>query len=603
MKTVQGTCLRVDLSRRLISRELTPERGVGGRTWNSLTLLQELKPRTDPLGPGNILCVSVGPLTGSELIASCRFVASARSPLTGYLGDSGARGFFASEMRWSGHDQIVFTGASDHWVYLYIENDRAELRDASNLAGLDVTETTLRLREELHDPDLQVATIGPAGENLVRYAIISCNLARAAGRTGMGAVMGSKKLKAIAVRGSKPVQPADPQRFKAACRHFRAAIEGHGEFEARRRYGTTRIMNSLARMGVLPAFHYRSTVFRDLEKVSAEALRRDHVVKAKSCYNCNVFCSRYNYTRYGEGEGPEYEAQAGFTVKCGNPDLELGVGASNLVNRLGLDCISTAETIAWLMECRHEGLITDADVDGIDLSWGSREALLKIPELIARRQGVGDILADGTRRAARHFGPDAAKLTAEVKGLELFSADPRGIKGYALTNAVNSRGGDHYRGEPMIELTDNEALSLRRVGYREAAHRLEDTGKGALVNYAEHLGLLSDSMTVCKNISCCMDAMDFDLAAAAYSGFLGREVTAEELWAECSHASQAERDFNLREGLSPDEDTLPERFLNRPIPDGPSAGTRIDIRRLVDDYYREKGWTKRTGVRTKNQGV
>jgi aldehyde:ferredoxin oxidoreductase len=590
MTIYSGSCLRVNLTDQEIRRTSTPDNGIGGRTWNSVTLLQELKPGVDPLGPDNILCIAVGPLTGSEFIASCRFIASAKSPLTGYLGDSGARGFFAPELRWSGHDQILFTGASDRWVYLWIDNHTVELRDASHLVGLDITATTTQLRSELHDPDLQVAAIGPAGENLVRYAIISCNLTRAAGRTGMGAVMGSKKLKAIVVHGDTPVKPADPERFKKACAQLQANIEGHREFAGRRLYGTTRIMDSLARMGVLPAYHYRSALFKDLAKVNAEALRRDHVVKAKSCYNCNVHCSRYNYTRYNEGEGPEYEAQAAFTVKCGNADLELAVGVSNTVNRLGLDCISTGEIIAWLMECRHEGVISDEDVDGIDLSWGSRAALLQLPELIARRQGIGALLAEGSRRAAAQFGEKAQRLTSEVKGLELFSADPRGIKGYALMNAVNSRGGDHYRGEPMIELTGDEELALRRVGHREAAHRLEDKGKGALVNYAEHLGLLSDSITICKNISCCMDAVDFDLAADAYSGLLGQDISARDLWEVCSCVSQVERDFNLREGLLPEEDTLPSRFIGQPIPDGPAKGTTIDIQRLVNDYYQEKGW-------------
>jgi aldehyde:ferredoxin oxidoreductase len=590
MTIYSGSCLRVNLTDQEIRRTSTPDNGIGGRTWNSVTLLQELKPGVDPLGPDNILCIAVGPLTGSEFIASCRFIASAKSPLTGYLGDSGARGFFAPELRWSGHDQILFTGASDRWVYLWIDNHTVELRDASHLVGLDITATTTQLRSELHDPDLQVAAIGPAGENLVRYAIISCNLTRAAGRTGMGAVMGSKKLKAIVVHGDTPVKPADPERFKKACAQLQANIEGHREFAGRRLYGTTRIMDSLARMGVLPAYHYRSALFEDLAKVNAEALRRDHVVKAKSCYNCNVHCSRYNYTRYNEGEGPEYEAQAAFTVKCGNSDLELAVGVSNTVNRLGLDCISTGEIIAWLMECRHEGVISDEDVDGIDLSWGSRAALLQLPELIARRQGIGALLAEGSRRAAAQFGEKAQRLTSEVKGLELFSADPRGIKGYALMNAVNSRGGDHYRGEPMIELTGDEELALRRVGHREAAHRLEDKGKGALVNYAEHLGLLSDSITICKNISCCMDAVDFDLAADAYSGLLGQDISARDLWEVCSCVSQVERDFNLREGLLPEEDTLPSRFIGQPIPDGPAKGTTIDIQRLVNDYYQEKGW-------------
>jgi aldehyde:ferredoxin oxidoreductase len=588
----QGTSLRVDLTGHEISRGLTPENGIGGRTWNSVTLLRELEPGIDPLGPDNLLCISVGPLTGTEFPATCRFIASAKSPLTGYLGDSGARGFFAPELRWAGVDQIVFSGASESWKYLYIDNDRIEFRDASHLVGMDITDTTVQLIQELGDPDLQVAAIGPAGENLVSYGIISCNLARACGRTGMGAVMGSKKLKAIVVRGTRPTRPADPPRFQKACADLITDIQAHRQFESRQLYGTTRIMDSLAEYGVLPAYHYRSAVFEDLGKVGAEALRRDHVVKSKSCYNCNVFCSRYNYTRYSEGEGPEYEAQAAFSVKCGSSDLELAVHVSNLVNRLGLDCISTGEVIAWLMECRHEGVISDADCDGIDLSWGSKEALLKLPEMIASRQGIGDLLAEGTKRAAKEFGTEARKLTAEVKGLELFSADPRGIKGYGLMNAVNSRGGDHYRGEPMIELTGDEELAMRRVGNRNAAHRLKEEGKGALVNYAEHMGLLSDSLTICKNISCCMDVVDFELAAEAYSGFLGQDITRKELWEVCSHVSQAERDFNLREGLRPEEDTLPERFIGKPIPDGPAKGTVIDIDRMVGDYYEVKGWKR-----------
>ena len=590
MSIYQGNALRVDLTEGSFHWDKTPENGIGGRTWNSVTLLRELDAGIDPLGPENLLCISVGPLTGSKLQATCRFIASAKSPLTGFLGDSGARGFFAAELRWAGIDQIVFSGASESWVYLYVNGDQIELRDASHLAGMDITETTLQLIDDHGDPDLQVATIGPAGENLVKYAIISCNLARACGRTGMGAVMGSKKLKAIAVRGSKPVIPVDPARFDKACDDLMGAIEGHRQFESRRLYGTTRIMESLSDMGVLPAYHYRSTLFEGLEEVGSRALRRDHMVKPKSCYNCTVYCSRYNYTSYSEGEGPEYEAQAAFTVKCGCTDLELAVHVSNLVNRLGLDCISSGEVMAWLMECKHEGIITDDDCDGIDLSWGSKEALLKLPEMIAYREGIGDLLAEGTKIAAQKFGTEARKLTAEVKGLELFSADPRGIKGFGLMNAVNSRGGDHYRGEPTIELTGDEELALRRIGNRDAAHRLKEEGKGALVNNAEHLGLLSDSMTVCKNISCSMDVIDFDLAAEAYSGLLGKEITAQDLWLVCSHVSQVEREFNLREGLTREDDTLPERFVGKPIPDGPSKGTIIDIDRLVEDYYEVKGW-------------
>ncbi|MHC4608414.1 MAG: aldehyde ferredoxin oxidoreductase N-terminal domain-containing protein, partial [Planctomycetota bacterium] len=282
MTILRGKRLRVDLSSGRITREETPA-GIGARSWGSVTLFEELKPGIDPLGPDNVLCIAAGPLTGSALIGSCRFIASAKSPLTGYHGDSGARGFFGPELNWSGHDQLLFTGVSDRWVYLYLDNDTAELRDASHLAGKDITETTLELREELLDPDLQVATIGPAGENLVRFAIIACNLTRACGRTGMGAVMGSKKLKAIAVRGTGEVRPADPERFAKACAKLQANIEGHRQFESRRRHGTIRIMDTLGEVGLLPAYHYTSVRFAGLEKINAEALRRKHIVKSKAC--------------------------------------------------------------------------------------------------------------------------------------------------------------------------------------------------------------------------------------------------------------------------------------------------------------------------------
>ncbi len=593
MSIFQGTSLRVDLSGPEIHRDVTPENGIGGRTWNSVTLLRELKPGIDPLGPENLLCISVGPLTGSEFAATCRFIASAKSPLTGILGDSGARGFFAPELRWAGIDQIVFSGISERWVYLHIDDDQVELRDASHLVGMDITETTVQLMDELGDPDLQVAAIGPAGENLVKYAIISCNLSRACGRTGMGAVMGSKRVKAIVVRGSKPARPADPDRFKKACGQLISNIEAHRQFRSRQLYGTTRIMDALSDMGVLPAYplpERRLRGPREGQLGGAEAGPRG---QGEGLLQLQRLLLPVQLHEVQRGRGPRVRGAGGFYGEGAAARIWSWPSTSRTWSTAwGWTASAPARSSPGSWSAGTRGSSPMRTATGWTSPGARRMPSSGLPEMIANREGIGDLLAEGTRTAAKKFGTEARTLTAEVKGLELFSADPRGIKGYGLMNAVNSRGGDHYRGEPMIELTGDEELALRRVGNRNAAHRLSEEGKGALVNYAEHMGLLSDSMTICKNISCCMDVVDFELAAEAYSGFLGRDITPLELWEVCSHVSQVERDFNLREGLRVEDDTLPERFIGKPIPDGPSKGTVIDIDRLVGDYYEVKGWKR-----------
>ncbi|MDP2871869.1 MAG: aldehyde ferredoxin oxidoreductase C-terminal domain-containing protein [Bacillota bacterium] len=592
-----GKILRVDLDGPVIrSGQLEPElarAGLGGRGINSLRLLRELAPGTDPLSPANLLMIGVGPLTGSALAASGRFTVSARSPQTGYLGDGNAGGHFGPELKFAGFDQVVVCGRSPKPVYLLISDGEAQLRPAAHLWGLDVWATTDAVRRELGDWGLQVMAIGRPAELGVRYAGVVTGHARAAARTGMGAVMGSKNLKAVAVRGTLGHPPmADPHRFAALAAGIERRILDHPGFEKRMRLGTTALVSGLQSLGILPTRHFQTGQFEAFERVSGERLAAEYKVKHKSCFNCPVHCSRFYRLPDGTmAEGPEYETLCGFTSRIGNADLSFALRMAAQVNRHGLDSISLTEAIGWLMECAQRGLISACDVDGLDLEWGNRETIAAITDRVAHRRGaVGELLADGALAAARKLGRGSESLVMHVKGLDMICGDPRGIKAYGLTYAIASRGADHLRAEPFFELTGDRQLAEQRFGTPDAADRLAWRGKAALVNYSEEIALFTDALTMCKNVGLCMDILTHEGAAELLRAALGEDVTAGRLRLIAGGVLDAERIFNLREGLEPAADNLPERFLSEPLASGPSAGQVVEIDRMIGEYYRLRGW-------------
>ena len=589
-----GRVLRIDLSgRRYRIEELAPswiKPLIGGRAANTKRLFEELDPECDPLGPENILIFGIGPLTGSFLPASAYFTVSAKSPLTGILGDSAAGGQFAAEMKLTGFDQIIITGKSENLLYLMVYESGVEFVDCPELAGKTIIETTEAIRRERKDYSAQVAAIGPAGENLVHFATIASSGNRVNGRTGMGAVMGSKNVKALAVRGSCSLEVAQPLDFLSEVKRIEKDILNHNEYQKRYRMGTTMLMDDLNSIGILPTKHFQEGVCNYIDKISGDKLARTFKVKNKSCFNCNLHCSRYYVTDYHEAEGPEFETLCGFTSRIGNRNLPFALEMNTLLNQMGMDSISTSEVIGWIIECQEKGLIHPDDLDGLSIKWGETDKIREVVDMIAFRRGVGDRLADGANKLSESFNEEAKKLVMQVKGLDIICGDPRGIKAYGLTYAVASRGADHLRAEPYFELTNRKKEAKKRFGTEKAADRLSEEGKAALVTYSEKIALLTDSLTMCKNIGLCMDILNFENASTLLKAGTGIDYSPKYLEKILGDLIDIEFKINKRFGVKREDFTLPERFQKEPLKEGPTKGSLVSIKRMVDEYFQIHKW-------------
>ena len=589
-----GRVLRVDLRSGKVVREKTdPQymlKAIGGRGLNSLRLYDELKRDIDPLSPENMLLIGVGPLTGSLLSSSAYMTISGKSPLTGILGDSAAGGFFGPELKQAGYDQVVMTGKAEKPCYLLIADDHVEIRDASHLWGLDLWATTAGIRKELGDNAFQVAAIGPAGENLVKFATVACNNGRMCGRTGMGCLFGSKNLKAVAVRGTTPVSVADPLTYLDLCRELDRRILEHPEWDRRHAMGSTLLMKALNGIGILPTNHFQKGICEYVDKISGETLAEKYKVKNKSCFNCNIHCSRYYMTDQAEAEGPEYETLCSYTSRIGVDDIEFALRMNAFLNRMGMDSLSSGETIGWAMECFEKGLLNRDDMDGLDFTWGNKETVEKILNLMVRREGIGDAFAEGTRSLARRFGRGTEKYALQVKGLDIICGDPRGIKAFGLTYAIASRGADHLRAEPFFELTERYDEAERRWGIRDIANRLSNNGKAVLVEHTERQALITDCMTMCKNIGLSMDVMDFEFASRLLTAGTGLRFSQDRVDRSLRGIIDADRKMNMDFGIDSSMDTLPHRFTHEPLEEGPSKGEVVPVRDMVRDYYELRGW-------------
>lgn len=604
-----GTVLRIDLSRKRVAKtELEKDLALGflgGRGFNSQRLFQEIPRGLDPLSPENKLMFATGPLVGTMFPTASRFNVSAKSPLTGILGDSNAGGHFAAEMKYAGYDQIIFEGRSPEPAYVFIDDDVVRIEEAGHLWGKDVYESDKILREDLKDNNVQTAIVGPAAENGVRFAGIFADLMRAAARTGMGTVMASKRLKALVIRGSRPIEVADPERFMKISEEVEDAIYEHPQYWPRVKMGTTRILMPVNEMGLLPTRHFIEGVFEHAAEVSGERLAEKYNVKSRGCFSCNIPCSRFYVVREGRfaglrAEGPEYEALSAFTARVGNADLELALKANDMVNRLGLDALTTAECISWAMECYAKGWLSKETADNLDLSWGNGDALLALIEKIARREDFGDVLADGVRAASRKLG-FGEEIAMHIKGLEMIQADPRGLKGYGLGFTVASRGGDHLRSEPFVELSDDPKRGVELFGVPEATQRLEWKGKGKLVSYFENWCAVVDALEVCKNIAENMEVLPFDKAAEAIRAATGLDIDATAMAKVGERIVNIERASLVREGITRRDDTMPSRFLREPLESGRSKGSVFELEPMLDEYYAERGWDLRTGIPTRQK--
>ncbi|MCK8816873.1 aldehyde ferredoxin oxidoreductase family protein [Natroniella sulfidigena] len=602
----QGRILWVDLTTEEISttpldKELR-EKFLGQSGINAKLLYDNLEPGVDPLSPENHLIFGVGPLTGTLAPCSGRFTVTSKSPLTNAFGDSNCGGHWGPELKYAGYDHIVITGKAKRPVFLWINDDKIELKDASKLWGKTTNETEDQIKEELEDEKVQVASIGPAGENLVNFAAIICNYSRAAGRTGMGAVMGSKNLKAIAVRGTNRLTVAQPQEFSATVSDSEESILTDPLYEISSTFGTPAIMRMAQSLGFLPTKNFQESTFAGADKLSGERLLEKYVTRQKGCFNCPVSCNRYYEVTEGEyegttGEGPEYENLGAFGSKCGNDNLPSVLKSNDLANKLGLDTISTGTVIGWAMELFQRGILTTADTDDLDLEWGNHQAIIKLIEKIAYREGLGDILAYGALQASKKIGDSAEDYVIHIKGMEYPSVDVRGTKGMALGFAVSPRGADHLKALPLYEVApevyQEDIKKELGIEVGEEYWKKYET-KPELIAWHEDWHCIVDSLGLCKLEGIALKPLRPCHFTELLATATGWEITEEELRTIGKRIWNLERLFNAREGFTRQDDLPPARILNEPISTGPSKGETLGqdkFETMLDQYYKLRGWT------------
>lgn len=580
-----GKILRVDLTNGSIQTqpldETVVQKFLGGRGYGVKILYDENPPRVDPFAPENRLIFFTSPLMGGQVPCSVKPCVVTKSPLTQTVLMSLSGGYFGCQLRFTGYDGIVIVGKARYPVYLQIHNEEVQIKDASFVWGKDTFETQHRLKEAFGDKKARVATIGPPGEKLVRFASI-INERRAFGRGGAGAVMGAKNLKAIIVRGTKSVKLFDEQGFNALVRELRERFKSESvKFWAK--MGTSAVVRLVEERGIFPTRNYQSGTFEGRSKIDGEA-REAFVKKHVTCYRCPVGCSVLTVAtdepyKGITSEGPEYETLWSFGGQCGNDNLSAIIAAEDLCDRYGLDTISTGNTIGFAMECFEKGLITKEDTDGIELKFGNHRAMVEMVRKISARDGFGDVLAEGVNRASQKIGKNSQKLAMQVKGAEMCGYDPRGAMGQGLSFATCPRGADHQKGLVRQEV----------FGKLPPIDRFATEGKAELVKEVQDEMAFLDALGVC----CFLTRRDVTGSAdyaKLFKCVTGIELTEQDIWTAGERIFNLERLFNQREGFSRRDDILPERFLTEPFREGPSAGHTIPIERLLDDYYRVRGW-------------
>jgi aldehyde:ferredoxin oxidoreductase len=602
-----GKILRLNLTDDIVKienlRKDIAEKYLGGRGFNAIRLYNELEESIDPIGPRNKLIFATGPLVGTMFPTASRFNVSAKSPQTGIFGDSNAGGHFGPEMKFAGYDQIIIEGKAENPSYIYIHDKDVELRSSEKIREKTISKADNQIKKELEDPKVQTVICGPAAERGVKVSGLFANQARAASRTGMGTVMASKNLKALVVRGTGSIEVARPDTFREFVLRLEEEIKQHEQYKGRRLMGTTRILMMANQSGFLPTRNYQRGKFEYASDVSGERLAEEYNVKTRGCFACTIPCSRIYTVKKGlykglHGEGPEYESLGSFTSRIGNPDLELALKANNLCNQYGLDVLSVGGSIGWAMELYEKGVLSKKETFGIEYTWGNPQAILTTIHQIADRKGFGKILAEGTRAAAQKLGKGLEEAM-QVKGMDIIMADPRGLKGFGLGYAVASRGADHLRSEPFIELSNDPTIGMEMFGEPRATLRKSDNGKGKLIAYFEDWCAVIDSLEPCKNIMQNMMLLPFDRAAEVMEIVTGLKMSPEDIKKAGTRIITVERMFGVREGITRLDDTLPKRFKETILENPESGGTTVNLELMLDEYYSERGWDQVTGIPSK----
>lgn len=599
-----GRILNVDLTNGEIHSEPLDmdiaRKYVGGKGLGARLLWERLKKGTDPLSPENVVILATGPLTGTTC-PSTRMCFVAKSPLTGTFDDSYVGGHFCHEIKFAGFDVISITGKADKPTYLWIDGEKPpgreniELADASHLWGKDTFVTEEQIRRERNDPTVRVACIGPAGEKLVRYALVNVELYRHAGRGGIGAVMGSKNLKAIAVRGAGTVIPKDLSTFSKISAEAQEAASNDESLYTMRRWGTGRSVLFSSDQDLYPTRNFQAATFEKAENLCGEMMERKLWVKDKACFSCPIHCGHLGVIDSGPYtgtvlEGVEYETTAMVGANCGIADLETVAYINMLCDRLGLDTISTGNVVGWTMEAYEKGILTVQETGGLELKFGNSEAAIALIERIARREGLGDVLADGVRIASKRIMKGSEQFAMEVKGLELPGWGIRGSPGMGLAYATADRGGCHQRAWPIAY-----EVKKAKTPDGKLLDRYSGEGIGFAVKYDQDMTAFLYSLVAC----------DFATGAVGFERYL-KMLNASTGWTfDMTEALKAGeriwnliKAFNVREGFT-SRDSLPERVFAEPLPSGVAKGRRLSTKefgRMLDDYYALRGWNKESGI-------
>ncbi|TET89282.1 MAG: hypothetical protein E3J35_10345 [Methanomassiliicoccales archaeon] len=628
-----GQLLHIDLTREKIRKvelsEADCKRFIGGRGMDAKILFDSVSPGTNPLGPGNVVCISTGPITGLLGPTAGRVNVASKSPLTGIYGNSNAGTNFGPEIKYAGYDGIVIRGRAKKPVYISIDDDNVEIRSAKHLWGEGVFETTYRLQEENNGYDTRVAAVGPAAEKGILFGSVIFDFWDAAGRTGIGSVIASKNLKAIAATGTGELRVADPDRYWEVAKEGWQGVLDEPGFKTGEHssLGTNVCVGWANAQGWLATRNYQESVFEGADLISGEEFRDKFSTKAtpipggRACMSCPNRCKRFGRIEKGKYAGTkgniEFEGVGAFGSKCGVSDMEAVFHAYMLANDYGMDCISCGNSIALFMELTELGILTKKDAGGLDLRFGNADAMVEMVHQIGTlKTKLGKLGATGTKRAARKIGKGASKYETTIKGMETIVCDPRASKGFGFGYAVGSRGSDHLRAHPVFEmLRIPKEVGEEIFGSGESTTQETYGGKVNMVVWHENVGAITDSMGTCRFMH-----------ASYYAGYPIPEMLAKSKGRKDAHSIKyhdwisaatgmdldyygmleigdriinLERALNVRFGIRRKDDTLPRRFIEEPLPSGPAKGQTFPEERLnkmIDRYYKIRGWDLKTGL-------
>ena len=597
-----GKILRINLTDQTSKEEALPleiaKDFIGGAGFGIKYLFDEVKGGTDPLGPDNKLIFASGPFSGTTIPCASRMSVTAKSPLTGAVGMALTGGYFPVELKFAGYDILIIEGKAEKPTYVWIKDGKVQFRSAKKVWGMKTTDCQQIIKNELNDQNVRIACIGPAGENLSRIACI-INELRAAGRKGLGAVMGSKNLKAIAIRGTGEVSIADKEKFKTARDAFAKAMkESPVLYPQFSKLGTPMVVDHTCAIGIFPTKNFSATgEYAPADKIGVEVQLTRNVV-SEHCYGCPVGCSQLKVAKAGPyagilAEGPEYETFYSFGGETGVDNIDAIIAADRLADELGLDTMSAGVAIGFAMELYEKGILSPKETGGLKLNFGNDEAMLTVLRLMAYREGIGDLLADGVKAAAKKIGKGSEKYAMHVKGLELPAYDVRGAKAHGLNFATSYTGADHNRGYAFQEIFG--------IPIPYAVDRFSAEGKGKLTKWNQDVRCATcDAPTMCAFLlDMAVPAIATQNTADLMEAVTGLKLSAEEVQTVGERINNLARAFNAREGFTRRDDTLPERLMTEPLKAGASKGhfiSKEELKKMLDEYYTERDWDVNTGT-------